>query len=122
MRVRGRRGIRIEQGDDVAGGELLPDDGAALEHRTLAGAEPVEAGCEQRLDRLRQRTLCEPAFQREREELLDEERVALRGLGNARALVRLERRSAEPLEQRVSLLRRERVEQDPVGVRAPVEE
>ena len=122
MRVRSRRRIRIEQRDDVVGRELLPDHGPALEHRALAGAEPVEARGEQRLDRLRQRALGEAAFQREREELLEEERVALRGLDDAGALIRLERRSAETLEQRVRLLRGERVEQDPIDVRAPFEE
>ena len=102
--------------------ELLPDDRAALEHRALAGAEPVEARGEQRLDRLRQRALGEAAFQREREELLEEERVALGGLDDAGALIRLEDRPAETVEQRVGLLRGERVEHDPVDVRAPLEE
>ena len=105
-----------------SGRELLPDDRASLEHRALAWAEAVETRGEQRLDGLRQRALDEAAFQREREELLEEERVALGGLGDAGALVRLERRSTEALEQRVGLLRRERVEDDPVHVRAPVEE
>ena len=122
VRIRGRRCIGIEQRDDIRSSELLPDHGAALEHRALAGAEAVEARGEQRLDRLGQRPLREPAFQRQRQQLLEEERVALRGLGDARALIRFERRSTETLEQRIRLLRGERVEDDPVDVRAPVEE
>ena len=104
VRISGRRRIRIEERDDVASGELLSDDGSALEHRALARPEPVEARGEQRLDRLGQRALGEAAFEREGEELLEEERVPLGRLGDASALVGLERRPAEPLEQRVRLL------------------
>ena len=42
----------IEQGDDVVCSELLPDDRPPLEHGSLPRTEPVEAGGEQRLDRL----------------------------------------------------------------------
>ena len=122
MRAGGRGGVRIEERDDVIGRELLPRDRPAFEHRPLAGAEPVEAGGEQRLDRLRQRALRKPAFQREREELLQEQRVAFGGVDDPRALIGLENRPAEAVEERVRLLHRELVESDPLDVREPLEE
>ena len=103
MRVRSGRGVRLEQRDDVLGRELLPDHRPALEHRALAGAEPVEARGEQRLHRLGKPALGETALEREREELLEEERIPLRGLDDAGALIRLENGSAETVEQRIRL-------------------
>ena len=102
--------------------ELLPDDRPALEHGSLAGAEPVEAGGEQCLDRLRKRALGETAFEREREELLEEERVPLCGLDDPDALIRLEHSAAQTIQQRVGLLAGERVEHDPIRVRPSFEE
>ncbi len=113
---------RVEERDHVVGRELLPDDGAALEDCSLPRAEPVEAGGEQRLDRLGQRALGEAALQPEREELLEKKRVALRRLDDAGSLVRLQDRPAETFEQGVRLLRGQRVEQDAVGVGPSVEE
>ena len=122
MRLRGRRRTRVEQRDHVVSRELLPHDGAALEDRALPRAEPVEAGGEQRLDRLRQRALREAALQSEREELLEEERVALRRLDDPRSLVRLQSRPAETFEQCIRLLRGQGVEQDAIGVGPSFEE
>ena len=74
----GRRGrLRVDQCHDVVEPELLADDRPALEDGPLARPQPIEAGGEERLDGLRHRALGEPALQREREELLEEERVAL---------------------------------------------
>ena len=72
-----RRSVGLEEGGDVVEPELLPDDGSALEHGTLTGAEPVEAGREQGLHRCRNRPGAQPAFERVGQKLLEEERVAL---------------------------------------------
>ena len=109
------RDVGIEQRRDVVGRELLADDRAALEHRALSRPEPVEPRREQRLDRLGHRPLtC--AFEREGKKLFEEQRIALGGVDDAVALVGLEDRAAETLEQRVRLLGRERVEHDPLRV------
>src|SRR5262249_2368293 len=52
--VGGRRRLRVEEGGDIVGAELLADDGAALEDGPLAWAEAVEAGREERLHGLRE--------------------------------------------------------------------
>ena len=122
MRIQGRRSVRIEQRDDIRSHELLPDHGAALEHRALAGSEAIEPRGKERLDRLGQRPLHEPAFQRQCQQLLEKERIALCGPGDARAVIRFEGRSTETFEQRIRLLRGERVEDDPVYVVTLVEE
>ena len=116
----GRRGgLGVEQRDDVVQPELLPDDRAALEDGTLARPEPVEAGGKQRLDGLRQRALGEAALQRQREELFEEERVSLRRLDDARALIGLEDVPPSPSSSASVSSVDERVELDPVRVRPP---
>src|SRR5262249_30969181 len=77
---------------------------------------------EQRLDRLGKRLLGEPTLQGERQELLDEERIALGGLRDARMLVGLERRAAEPVQERERVLGREQVERDSIHTPRRLEE
>ena len=122
VRVGGRHGVGIEQRHDIVRTELLPDDRTALEHGALAGAEPVEARSEERLDRLGNPLLGQPAFEREGEELLEEERVALGGLDDARSLVRFEDAAAEPVDEGLGVVGREGVELDAVDVSACAEE
>src|SRR6185436_11042288 len=95
---------------------------AALEHGTLARAEPVEARGEKRLDRLGNPLLGQPALERKGEKLLEEERVALGGLEHARPLVRFEDAATEPVDECLGLVRREGIELDPVDVSACAEE
>ena len=64
----------------------------------------------------------EPAFQREREQLLEEERISFCGLDDARPLVGLEDHAAETVEERFRLFDRQGVEHDPLGVLAIFEE
>ena len=122
MRVGGRHGVGVEERHDVGGAELLPDYRTALEHGALARAEPVEARSEERLDRLRNPLLGQPALEGKGEELLDEERVALGGRDDARPLVRFEDAAAEPVDEGLGVVRREGVELDAVDVSACCEE
>ena len=108
--------------DDVVRTELLADDRTALEHGALAGAEPVEARSEERLDRLGNPLLGQPALECEGEELLEEERVALGGLDDACPLVRFEDAAAEPVDEGLGLVGRECIELDAVDVSACAEE
>ncbi len=69
---------------DRAAPELLADDGRPLDHGALVGRQAIEPCREQSMNRGRD---CEVAGRRpvlgdHREQLLDEERVALRSLGN----------------------------------------
>ena len=117
--------VRRRQVGDGAPPEDLSDHGGALQHRQLVLAEPVEAGGEHRLHRLRhaQRVdggeRLEPAVALDEDAVLDEhpqhlleeERVAagraadrVRGLGVERA--------GEVLEQRARLLARQRRQLD----------
>src|SRR5262249_23624529 len=122
VRVRRRRSRGIEERDDVVLCELLAHDRPALEHSPLARAEAVEARREQRLHGLGQRALAEASLQRQREQLLEEERGALGRRSDPRALVGLESGAAEPVEKRVSLLGGERIEDDARGIRESLEE
>ena len=117
-----RRSLRIGQGDDIVQPELRPDDRASLEDGALAGPEPVEARRKQGLDRLRQRALDEASLQRERKELFEKQRVPLRRLDDASALIGFEDRPPETVEERIGLLGRERVEREAACVRPALEE
>ena len=75
VRSRRRRGRRVEQLRHVAGREVAPDDGGALEHAALAGPEPVETRGEQRPQR--RRRLEQAGLSDVRDELLEEERISL---------------------------------------------
>ena len=75
MRTRSRRRRRVEQLRYVAGRELTPDDGRALEHASLARPQPVEARSEQRPKR--RGRLEQPGLSHVRNELLEEERISL---------------------------------------------
>src|SRR5436190_22871916 len=68
---------RVEQRSDERRIELAADDRRALDCSALARGQPVEARGKERAQRPRQPVA---AFIRVREELLDEERVALRAL------------------------------------------
>ncbi len=76
---------------DGAAVEHAPLDGAALEHASLGSVELVEPRGEQRLDRRRDDDVAAAATPaRQRDHLLDEERIALGGLADALAEVVVE--------------------------------
>ncbi len=105
--------------------EHLPDHRRALEHRTLVLVEPVEAGREDRLDRLRhtQRVdrgeRLEPAVALDEhavldehpQHLLEEERIASRGTPDRVGRLGI-KRAGEVLQQRAGVLARKRRELD----------
>ena len=94
--------------------EDLALDGAAADHVPLAGAEPVEPGLEERLNRRRDDDLSLAAvLAHGGEHLLDEQRISVRGLQDPRSYVVRELCSArEPGDQSLAVLARERLEQD----------
>jgi len=128
--------LLADQGGEVPGGrrprlrreklgkrvrpELLPHDRHSLEHGPLAGAETVEAGGEQRLDRRRNRQLTAELFSlgHHGQQLLQEQRVSLchlgyscaRGIGEPGA-------AGQRLQQGLALLRAERLQQERRSVR-----
>ena len=98
--------LRRAQVGDCAARELLADDRRALEDGPLAGFEPVEPLGEECLDRRRHD---EVARLRQRRQLLDVERVALGRAQHALA-GRIVELGAEPGEQLLRILRRQRFE------------
>ena len=80
-------------------------DRAALEHAPLGRVELVEAGREQRVDRGRYRDVAVPPLSRERDHLLDEQRIALGRLLDARTQPLVE--VAEARDQSFRLLVRQ---------------
>jgi hypothetical protein len=64
---------------DRASVEAAAFDGCTLDHRPVGGLEPVDAGCEEGAERRRHEELavCAEILGLERQQLLDEERVAL---------------------------------------------
>ncbi len=102
--------------------EVLTDDCGPLEQRSLRRLETVEPACEQRLDRRRDRlqplgvdVLGDVGVQ-----LLDEERVSLGGLDDARAdLVGNPDRARQLTDQQLGVVFRERVEDDRLCLGAP---
>ena len=87
---------------ECAAPEFLADHGRAFDEGPLLGLEPVETGREQRVDRRRDRESARrrAGLGQHRQHLLDEERVPLRGLGDADEKVGGELRvSAQKLEQ-----------------------
>src|SRR4051794_19492423 len=76
VRGRSRRDRRVEQLLHVAGRELTPSHRGPLEDGALARTEPIEARREQGPERGRR--LEQPGLPHVRDELLEEERIALR--------------------------------------------
>ena len=90
--------------------EDLAFDRPTLEHAALGRVELVEPRGEQRLDRRRHRDVA-AAVGHHRDHLLDEERVAARGLENAAAQLVVDP-AGQGLDQLDRVLRTERLEQD----------
>ena len=88
--------------------EHLALDRTALEHLPLVGVEAFEPRDQQRLDRRRHRN--RPALARQRDHLLQEQRIALAGRDHARGGVGVEP-AAELLEQQLAVVGIERLEQ-----------
>ena len=115
---------------DAAAMEHLALDRAPFEHAPLARLELVEPRREECLDRRGHDHLAARRVGQHRKHLLDEERVSLGGLGNARAQRAVELRSAEELlDQLVGLggtqrldQHRGRVELSPAPTGSPVEQ
>src|SRR5205814_3562800 len=120
------RELRRRELDDGAPPELLADDRRALDDRLLLGIEPIEPRSEQRVDRRRDRQLANltrdpPAvLEHERavvhqpaDALFQQQRVAVRGLLDVRAHLRVElRRTEQVAEQGLDVLALERLEDE----------
>ena len=93
LRLRRERGHLAER-------ELLADDRRPLEHRSIRRVEPVEPRREQRFDRGRDRdvTGVRALFERDRDHLLEKERVPFRRFGDPRRDRRVERAAAGMLD------------------------
>ena len=109
MRADGGNGTRFEERGNVAVREHPQYDRPALEYGSLAWPKPLETRSQQRLHRLRQRLFGEASFERDSEQLLDEKRVSFRRLGDTRPLIRPEDRAAEPVQESIGVLGRERI-------------
>src|SRR4051812_32190670 len=93
-----RNPLRLEESLDVPQAEIPADDGRARQDGSLTRTEAIEARGEQRLDRRRQRSTDERSFFcDEREQLLEEEGVSLRGLDHAVDEIRREGSLADEL-------------------------
>ena len=93
--------------------EAPADDGRTLEDRALGGVEPIEARGEEGVDRRRHhRLLALALLLEERQHLLEEERVPLRGRRDARADLGRERTGEERVDQLLRFALGQRLQQD----------
>ena len=93
--------------------EDLAFHGRGFDGQALVVAEPVEPGCEERLDRRRDVELAVESLvlHRQREHLLDEERIALRGVDDPRTHPRIELDLLQQLtHEKCTVSRRQRLE------------
>src|SRR5579864_8857592 len=100
--------------------EQLALDRAAAQELALRGIQLVDAGRQERLDARRHEDLVAASLTQQREHLLDEERVSLRGGSDPDAQIRLELLAVqEVVDELVDLARRERLERDGDRVASP---
>jgi hypothetical protein len=102
---------------DSAAVEDLSLDGAPLEYVSLRRVELVEAGRQQRLDRPRDDDVAAVRLTRERQHLLDEQRIAARCAPNPRLQGLVERRAFQQArDELVGLLLGQRLQKHRRGV------
>ena len=119
-REREERRTDVASGEDAhdVGLERLAADRSCLDDAPLVGAQPVETGGEQRVDRVRHRGAT--VLERGGQQLLEEQRVPGRGVEDRRPSFGRERDvGREPVDERLRVAGRQSVQQDRRRVEAP---